>query len=85
MPPERFYRVEWLAALGWPDPMPQHPTARNFTTPEAAARQLARIKAFPDHCTFTGLWIGNATWAPLDPVLLPDVSPEADAVNPEEG
>jgi hypothetical protein len=64
-PPEAFFRIEWDEGFGFPTVERRERTSRNFTTMQAAARQLASIQAWPDHHRFVAAWIGTTTWEPL--------------------
>ena len=76
--PKRLWRVEWRAALGWPEPERRHDTARNYTTPLAAARQVQVIEALPSHLELTGVHVTDCAWVEIDPSTLPPVPEEND-------
>jgi hypothetical protein len=70
--PKRLYRVEWRAALGWPEPERRHDTARNYTSAENAARQVQIIEALPSHLELTGVAVADCEWVEIDPTTLPE-------------
>lgn len=77
--PTRLYRVSWQAAVGWPHPEQRQDTARNYTTPESAARQVASIRAMPSHLKLQGVHVSDEIeWSEFDPDDLPQPKEEGD-------
>lgn len=81
--PRRLWRVEWRQGYGWPDVTRHENTARNFTTPLNAARQVANILAWPSHHELIGVFVSDPIgWSdfPLDQ-LPPVDAPQAGVVD----
>lgn len=78
--PVRFVRVTWDWARGWPHPTRWERTARNFTSPETAGRQLSIIEGLPSHCRLISVAVStDVTWREIDPAILP--RPERETAN----
>jgi hypothetical protein len=71
--PTRIWRIEYEAALGWPEPEHRRKTYRHCFTAEAAGRQIATIRAMPSHLALDEVLVTSALieWEPVDPATLP--------------
>lgn len=80
--PTRIWRVEYEAALGFPEPEVRRKTYRHCFSAEAAGRQIANIRAMPTHLALDGVVVTSAPieWEPVDPETLPipDHDPEGE-------
>jgi hypothetical protein len=81
-PPSRLTRVEWDAAVGYPEPERRQRTARNYTTRENAGRQVSIIEAMPSHLSLVAVYETVCVWEPVDPADLP--RPEPTETEPDE-
>jgi hypothetical protein len=64
-PPATFWRVEWDQGFGWPECTRRERTSRNFTSLDAAVRQILTLLHQPDHHRLVGVWQGRAEWRPI--------------------
>lgn len=83
--PTRIWRIEYDAALGYPEPDVRRPTYRHCFSAEAAGRQLANIAAMPTHLKLNEVLVTSTPieWEPVDPATLP-VPQDPDLEDPNE-
>jgi hypothetical protein len=78
--PKVLYRVEWDAARRFDTPNDRRRVERNYTTPEAAAKQVRAVRSWPTHmalvavCRTAGYGKAGLRWEEIDPATLPRLS-----------